>query len=356
MEPEENIEERADVDPSTEVLAAEEETSPRDARSLVAQMVEAGEWPEPALMEQIVAAGDEAVEPLLGILRTNPHGRPDEAPLDHAIGLLSMIRPSEALPALVDVMRRYKNDTGESASEAITRFGEEGFNTLLELILDPTIVGYQRSQLITSARSAAWNDPVRTARLTEVLRHLFGELAAAAREQRKRQVEPGFHDFYGRDHPDEDVAMNALPPTEELSFLISDLCDLADPLARDMIQAAFEEGLVETWIVDADGFRKDYESGGRPSRELPDWLDDYRDRHADELEQARRLAEMRPVEFPSRSSYPSFSPVESEPWPPPAATAGPIRNAAPKIGRNDPCWCGSGKKYKKCHLGKDAPS
>jgi len=26
----------------------------------------------------------------------------------------------------------------------------------------------------------------------------------------------------------------------------------------------------------------------------------------------------------------------------------PIRNAAPKIGRNDPCPCGSGKKYKKC--------
>lgn len=22
-------------------------------------------------------------------------------------------------------------------------------------------------------------------------------------------------------------------------------------------------------------------------------------------------------------------------------------------GRNDPCWCGSGKKYKKCHLGRD---
>ena len=23
------------------------------------------------------------------------------------------------------------------------------------------------------------------------------------------------------------------------------------------------------------------------------------------------------------------------------------------LGRNDPCWCGSGKKYKKCHLGRD---
>ena len=26
----------------------------------------------------------------------------------------------------------------------------------------------------------------------------------------------------------------------------------------------------------------------------------------------------------------------------------------PKIGRNDACWCGSGKKYKKCHLAEDA--
>ena len=25
----------------------------------------------------------------------------------------------------------------------------------------------------------------------------------------------------------------------------------------------------------------------------------------------------------------------------------------PKIGRNDPCWCGSGKKYKKCHWKMD---
>ena len=26
----------------------------------------------------------------------------------------------------------------------------------------------------------------------------------------------------------------------------------------------------------------------------------------------------------------------------------PIRNKGPKVGRNDPCPCGSGKKYKKC--------
>jgi len=31
----------------------------------------------------------------------------------------------------------------------------------------------------------------------------------------------------------------------------------------------------------------------------------------------------------------------------------PLVNGAPKLGRNDPCSCGSGKKYKKCH-GKNA--
>ena len=28
------------------------------------------------------------------------------------------------------------------------------------------------------------------------------------------------------------------------------------------------------------------------------------------------------------------------------------KKAVPKVGRNDPCPCGSGKKYKKCHGAK----
>jgi uncharacterized protein len=27
----------------------------------------------------------------------------------------------------------------------------------------------------------------------------------------------------------------------------------------------------------------------------------------------------------------------------------PVRREAPKVGRNDPCPCGSGKKFKQCH-------
>jgi preprotein translocase subunit SecA len=31
----------------------------------------------------------------------------------------------------------------------------------------------------------------------------------------------------------------------------------------------------------------------------------------------------------------------------------PVRNKGPKVGRNDPCPCGSGKKYKQCCMKKE---
>ena len=31
----------------------------------------------------------------------------------------------------------------------------------------------------------------------------------------------------------------------------------------------------------------------------------------------------------------------------------PIVLSKPIPGRNEPCWCGSGEKYKKCHLAAD---
>ena len=33
----------------------------------------------------------------------------------------------------------------------------------------------------------------------------------------------------------------------------------------------------------------------------------------------------------------------------PDAADEPFVRDQPKVGRNDPCWCGSGKKFKRCH-------
>jgi uncharacterized protein YecA (UPF0149 family) len=32
----------------------------------------------------------------------------------------------------------------------------------------------------------------------------------------------------------------------------------------------------------------------------------------------------------------------------------PYRREDPRVGRNDPCPCGSGKKFKKCHMGNES--
>jgi preprotein translocase subunit SecA len=39
---------------------------------------------------------------------------------------------------------------------------------------------------------------------------------------------------------------------------------------------------------------------------------------------------------------------QQAPPPPPPQKLEPVRNEM-KVGRNDPCPCGSGKKYKSCH-------
>ena len=62
-----------------------------------------------------------------------------------------------------------------------------------------------------------------------------------------------------------------------------------------------------------------------------------------EIEEARQ--EIAEVEEPSiyEVCLDGFDEVEDEPF----------ERAEPKLGRNEPCWCGSGKKYKKCHLDSD---
>jgi preprotein translocase subunit SecA len=50
------------------------------------------------------------------------------------------------------------------------------------------------------------------------------------------------------------------------------------------------------------------------------------------------------------SADPAASAPPRRPLPPqPRAMAQPARREGPKIGRNDPCPCGSGSKFKKCH-------
>jgi preprotein translocase subunit SecA len=58
--------------------------------------------------------------------------------------------------------------------------------------------------------------------------------------------------------------------------------------------------------------------------------------------------EIKPDSAPRTAS--GFRPLQ--PAAPPVKKVAPVRKTGNEPGRNDPCWCGSGKKFKKCH-GRD---
>ena len=389
---------QVDAQPS----AADGQTPP-DAAALVDRMVAVGGWPEPELLEQIVQAGDAAVEPLISVLRTYPRGRPEEAPLDYAIGLLSIIRPPRAIPELIEIIRRYGADLGEAAGRALGHFGPAAFEPLLETCRDPAVTGYKRSHAIDAAKVAAGSDPALRARLADVVRPFLAEAIERAREgvrlarmkqDRQDRVEdaddsdwedlgeeeeeadderageesseaaalgePGTNEGETVRREDsaalssdvgssEDEDESKLDVYAEIAILITDLSELADPSARELIKTAFREDLVETFLIDEESADELYRDGGEVFRPGRDWLMDYRESYQQHIDYLNR---------------PKTPPLVSKPRPPSGYVEPPeapapmvqetIRNVGPKLGRNDPCWCGSGKKYKKCHLGKDS--
>ena len=96
------------------------------------------------------------------------------------------------------------------------------------------------------------------------------------------------------------------------------------------------------------------------------WLRPVLSEEAPAVPRARRGPQQMTMNNPGAESIPPFAggrPQAPQPppdmpglgaGPQPPRTGGddvikPFKREEPKVGRNDPCPCGSGKKYKKCH-------
>jgi len=63
----------------------------------------------------------------------------------------------------------------------------------------------------------------------------------------------------------------------------------------------------------------------------------------------RRVIESGPGDPDGAAARGNGAPAKRQAAPVGAAAGSASAPANLKIGRNDPCWCGSGKKYKRCH-------
>jgi hypothetical protein len=119
--------------------------------------------------------------------------------------------------------------------------------------------------------------------------------------------------------------------------LVSSAADLYPAELMEDVEHAFEEELVDPGFIALDDVKRDLALG--------------KDSVLARLTHNphRRLAEDTVEEMGSWSCFHDEAPKSpATPKYTPVTQVEPIRRDGPKVGRNDPCPCGSGKKYKKC--------
>ncbi len=125
--------------------------------------------------------------------------------------------------------------------------------------------------------------------------------------------------------------------------LISDSSELYPADLLDDIERAYEEGLVNPGYIGLDDVKRDLAEGKDAT--LAKLRDDPHRRLVEDT-----VAEMgwwACFQEDSRSGVKNTGPAPANSRIP-AVPSSQVQKAMPKTGRNEPCPCGSGKKYKKC--------
>jgi len=295
------------------------------ARALIARLAENWDWPLPALIEEIVAIGGEVVPAIAERLtqeffldaRTEDR---ENSLLFYFTHLLGDSGNPAAIPILFNLYGELDDDDDltEDIPDALQKLGLEALGPLLRLAADESLSWFPRASTSKAAQCLAGCD-----------RSLQAQVLAVQRE-----ILSGY-------------LSQSEPPNDDERDIIASITDhlalMADPEARPLIEAAFDAGLVGSLpkgnsmadipIIDRAEVEELYAEGGRTEFRIPrPFLYYYPDRYKEEQKRLAKLERLKLLE-----ENPALDTVV----------------LSPRIGRNEPCWCGSGSKYKKCHLAQD---
>jgi len=224
----------------------------------------------------------------------------------HTIFILALIRNREALQLLLDIIR-YRNEElsdwlTENAPSLLVAFGEDAIEPLKEFTEDETLESFARSTATTALKVLAKNFPQHE---NDIKLHLI----------------------------------ELLKTTEDDTFaglVADDLTSFHDPSVISEIHRAFEMERIDEMIIREEeiidtinGVYHDIDEA-EFKRNTEDPLNHFSRRNIEYLHNLHYV----------RSKEKHVKPAEVKP-------------SKEKIGRNEPCPCGSGKKYKKCCMGKE---
>ncbi len=244
----------------------------------------------------------------------------------HSLMLLGHLQSEQSLPLVFEVFRLPEDDLdflfGDMFLEDVWQVpllcGLNQLGQLADFIQDDTIEWeFARINMEEALTQVAFHFPERK---EEVLGHIARLL----------------HHFNDLEEFD---------PESEVADVVASLTDAAANLdARDLlpvIESLFEKDRVDLMSRgDWEEFQQEWGDLYGAKRSLyPDVRDWYQTEGAKWLDMVRKneLEEIRREEERGRRQLATQKAKQH------------ISTQAEKIGRNDPCFCGSGKKYKKCH-------
>jgi hypothetical protein len=291
--------------------------------SLLEALRTAGRAPSLDLIRRCLERQEELTPGLLEMLATNPRqaygieGKEDPrllAPV-HAGNLLIAYAEPRAIPIFVEIFRdEERANLYEWFVGVLHPFGEQLIEPFANIIRDTGVSDY--------GRAVATEALVRTGRRHPELRQSI--IAALI---------PALPD-------DEEVAAAQDADDDQIpdiwSWVAVALADLSAQEALPQVRELSERGLLlEEFIGDTKELERRFAKEPEPVRPF-NILDTYRYLQVQEQQRAAQQAEQ------ERAARASSEHERVEP-------GGPTVRSVPKVGRNDPCPCGSGRKYKHCH-------
>jgi hypothetical protein len=280
---------------------------------LLARLRVAGQNPPQELLDAIRGLGQEAVPALIALISNpdeydvvdpDPENRTGWAPYS-AVTILGELHPPEALGPLLALLPWEDYDyLTTPLLGALARYGEDS--------LDPL------TAVLTNRHRSVWTR-WRAAEAMEKMAGFYpdlrGEIISRLVTQLDRD-EPQFSDL--------DTLRGAL---------VSSLLELHATEAVPSIVRTYDVGPIDESIVSWPEVRHGLQI---PPDVAP---------HLDEREHHSLLDALFSMPLPDEIDLDLAPPVPAIG----GTRATPVHRATPKIGRNDPCPCGSGKKYKRCH-------
>ena len=268
-----------------------------DTSMLEQHLIQAGEKLSDDLRDRIIAQGKAIVPALLGVLnneRLQMEDAPGEgwAPI-HAVDLLREMKTTEAIQPMVLWMQKIDSlcHLHDRLLQALISFGEEALQPVLAAYDETTEYEERRSLCSILSESSVKNDTI-----YEIL---------------LRQLE------------------------ENVEWGTICLAEYGDTRALPHLQQALDEYEVTTDANNSLADQAVFELCAA-IQEMGGQLTPLQQHKWDQVESHREVFRRSLDALVSRKSTREDTPQPQK-----------------KLGRNEPCWCDSGKKYKKCHLDAD---